>query len=269
MPSLILVTGGTGTLGTRVVRRLVARGCRVRVLSRRTRAGDGGAEYVAGDLATGAGLAEAVVGVDVIVHCASASRGDVEAARNLVTAAGAGGARPHLVFISIVGVDGVRFGYFRAKLAAEGVVVESGLPWTVLRATQFFDFVLGGIRSTARFPVVPVPRGFLCQPVDVDEVAGRLVELALGPPTGRVPDLGGPEVTTWEEMVREYLRATGRRRLVLPLPLPGTGAIRAGGLLVGGQPGGRDASAGRTTWERFLAERLGRAASTAPPPGGR
>jgi uncharacterized protein YbjT (DUF2867 family) len=126
--SSILVTGGTGTLGTNVVRHLRERGRQVRVLSRRQRAGTEGVEYVIGDLATGNGVAEAVAGVDVIVHCASAKKGDVDATRNLVKAATSANRLPHFVYISIVGVDGIPFGYFRAKLAAEKVVVDSDHP---------------------------------------------------------------------------------------------------------------------------------------------
>jgi uncharacterized protein YbjT (DUF2867 family) len=256
MPTPILVTGGTGTLGTRVVQRLVERGCRVRVLSRKPRAGSADLEHVVGDLVLGTGVDEAVAGVDVIVHCASASRGDAEATRNLVNAAARGG-RPHLVYISIVGVDGIRFGYLRTKLAAEDVVTHSGLPWTILRATQFYDYVLNGARGMTRLPIVPVPRDFLCQAIDVVEVADRLVDLALGQPAGRVADIGGPEVSTWAEMIRQYLRATHRRRLVVSLPMPGTRAIRAGGLLVSRASDGHDSRTARRTWEQFLADRTG------------
>jgi uncharacterized protein YbjT (DUF2867 family) len=254
----VLVTGGTGTLGTQVVERLVERGQKVRVLSRRARTGREGVEFVIGDLVSGVGAHEAVAGVDGIVHCASASRGDAEASRHLVTAAMVHGTRPHLVYISIVGVDGVRFGYFQAKLAAEQVVVESGLPWTILRATQFYDYILNGSRSMARFPIVPVPKDFLCQAIDVREVADRLADLALGPPSGRMPDIGGPGVSTWADMLRQYLRATRRRRLVVPLPMPGTRAIRSGGLLVAERQADPDGTTGRQTWQRFLAETIGR-----------
>jgi uncharacterized protein YbjT (DUF2867 family) len=252
----VLVTGGTGTLGSHVVRRLQERGCRVRVLSRKAPAGSSAAEFVAGDLVGDVGVDQAVADVDVIVHCASASRGDVEATRNLVRAAAGRSPRPHLVYISIVGVDGVRFGYFRTKLAVEQVVVESGMPWSLLRATQFYDYILSGARGMTRFPIVPVPKGFQCQAVDVTEVADRLVDVALAPPAGRVPDIGGPEVSTWADMIRQYLEATHRRRLVVPLPLPGMRAVRDGGLLLPD----RRAGVGRT-WEEFLADRLAPTAS--------
>jgi uncharacterized protein YbjT (DUF2867 family) len=250
--SPILVTGGTGTLGTNVVRHLRERGRQVRVLSRRQRAGTEGVEYVIGDLATGNGVAEAVAGVDVIVHCASAKKGDIDATRNLVKAATSANRLPHFVYISIVGVDGIPFGYFRAKLAAEKVVVDSGLPWTLQRATQFYDFILSGAKSTARFPIVLAPKDFLCQPIDPVEVADRLVELALKPPSGRAPDIGGPEVSTWGEMIRRYLQAADRHRPLVQVRLPGTRAIRAGGLLVH-EPTSKQ---GVHTWEDFLAEKL-------------
>ena len=108
---------------------------------------------------------------------------------------------PHLVYISIVGVSGIRFGYFQTKLAAEKIVTDSGLPWT-----------FGGARSLTRFPIIPVPKDFRVQPIDPIEVANKLADLALGPPSGRVPDIGGPEVSTWAEMTRQYLRGIKRKR---------------------------------------------------------
>jgi uncharacterized protein YbjT (DUF2867 family) len=254
MPELILVTGGTGNLGSKVVRRLQERGCRVRVLSRKERPSQTGVEYVVGNLGKGTGLDQALVGVDVIVHCASATKGDVEATRNLVNAAKALKIPPHLIYISIVGVNGVSFGYFQDKLKAEKIVIDSGLPWTLQRATQFYDFVLGGAKGLTRFPIVPVPKDFKVQAIDVREVADKLVELALSPPAGRVQEMGGPEISTRADMIRQYLRVTHRRRLVVPFVMPGTKAIRAGGLLLSEQPGGQEQRAGRLTWEQFVAQ---------------
>lgn len=236
----VLVTGGTGVVGRAVVERLRERGARVRVLTRRP-AGPGhpqGDGFVQGDLETGAGLARAVAGVEVIVHCASAADylrpgRDVEQTRRLLAAVGP--ARPHLVYISIVGVDRIRFGYYRAKLETERLIEESGLPWTVLRTTQFHDLALMFLILLTRLPVALVPRGFQGQPVDTGEVADRLAGLALGPPAGRVPDLGGPRVESTEEMVRRFLTVTGRRRPLLRIPLPGRVAadFRRGGHLLG------------------------------------
>src|SRR5918997_1240502 len=190
--SPILLTGGTGTLGQHVVRRLQDAGCDVRVLSRRNRETGDGIEFVTGDLATGEGIEAAVDGVAAIVHLAGSAKGDEDKARNLVRAASQAGA-PHLVYISVVGAERIpvesgldrnMFGYFASKRAAERIVEDSGLPWTILRATQFHDLILTVARTLAKLPVVPLPAGFRVQPVDADEVAARLVQLALGEPAG-------------------------------------------------------------------------------------
>jgi uncharacterized protein YbjT (DUF2867 family) len=167
----------------------------------------------------------------------------------------------HLVYISVVGADRVpvssgvdraMFGYFAAKLAAERVVADSGLPWTMLRATQFHDLVLMVARQLAKLPVVPVPAGFRFQPVDADEVAARLVELTLGPPAGLVPDLGGPRVYRGADLVRGYLQASHRHRPIVPVWLPGKAAraVRAGANL------SPERAVGHRSWEDFLAERV-------------
>jgi uncharacterized protein YbjT (DUF2867 family) len=193
-----------------------------------------------------------VDGAEIIVHCAGSSKGDEVKARNLVQAAVQAGA-PHLVYISVVGadripvvsrVDRAMFGYYAAKLAAESVVAESGLPWTTLRATQFHDLTLTTVRQLARLPVVPAPAGWRFQPIDTGEVAARLVELALGAPAGLVPDMAGPRVYEMTELLRGYLRARGKHRKAAR-------AFRAGANL------SPERAVGRRTWEEFLAERVG------------
>jgi uncharacterized protein YbjT (DUF2867 family) len=260
MTSPILVTGGTGTLGRLVVRRLRDAGCNVRVLSRRSHKSGDGIEFMTGDLATGEGLEAALNGVEIIVHCAGSAKGDEDKARNLVRAASRAGA-PHLVFISVVGaervpvvsgVDRAMFGYFASKRAAEKVVEDSGLPFTTLRATQFHDLILTVAQRMAKLPVIPVPAGFRFQPIDAGEVAARLVELSLGKPAGLVPDMGGPQAYGAAELIRGYLGATHRHRPIVPLPLPGKAAraFRAGANLAPEQ------AVGHRTWEEFLADRV-------------
>jgi uncharacterized protein YbjT (DUF2867 family) len=260
MTSSILVTGGTGTLGRLVTPLLQDAGGNVRVLSRRSHESGDGVEFVTGDLATGEGIEAAVDGVETIVHCAGSAKGDEDKARNLVRAASRVGA-PHLVNISVVGaeripvvsgVDRAMFGYFGAKRAAELVVADSGLPWTTLRAAQFHDLILMVARQLTKMPVIPIPAGFRFQPIDAGEVAARLVELSLGKPAGFVPDIAGPRVYQMKELVRSYLRATHRRRLIMPVKVPGTAAraIRAGANLAPEQ------AVGHRTWEDFLADRL-------------
>jgi uncharacterized protein YbjT (DUF2867 family) len=194
------------------------------------------------------------------VHCAGTSNGDEDKAANLVREASRAGTR-HLVFISVVGadripvesgVDRAMFAYFASKLAAERVVAASGLPWTTLRATQFYDLILAVAGQMARLPAIPVPAGVRAQPVDAGEVADRLVELALDAPSGLAPDIAGPRVYGAAELFRGYLRARRKRRPILPIPLPGKAAraFRAGANLA------PDRAVGRRTWEEFLAERV-------------
>ncbi|MFD9905521.1 SDR family oxidoreductase [Streptomyces sp. NPDC059063] len=253
MTETILVTGGTGTLGRLVVPLLRDAGREVVVLSRHAKAPHDGVTYVTGDLVKGEGVEAAVAGVDTVLHLAGGPKGDAEAARNLVRAAQDAGVR-HLVYISVIGADRVPLGWFRSKLDAERAVADSGIPWTTLRAAQFHDLVLNVTQKMAKLPVIPVPGGLRFQPVDAREVAARLAELTLGAPKGLVADLAGPKVYGMGELSRGYLAARGKRRLMLPVRMPGKAgrAYRAGENLTldGAQVGG-------CTWEEFLAERMG------------
>jgi uncharacterized protein YbjT (DUF2867 family) len=256
----ILVTGGTGTLGRFVVARLRAKGAEVRVLTRQPRPDADGVSYVVGDLETGAGAEAAVRGVHTIVHCAGSQKGDDVKARHLMAAAARAGVR-HVVYISVVGadrtpvtsgIDRAMFGYVAAKRAAEQIVAESGVPYTTLRATQFHELAFQAVAAMAKLPVVFAPGGTKMQPVAADEVAARLVELALGEPQGLVEEMGGPRIYPFAELARSYLRATGRRRPILAVPAPGGAAraFRAGANLT------PEHAVGHRTWEEFLTERL-------------
>jgi len=252
MSAPILVTGGTGTLGKLVTSRLREAGHPVRVLSRRGGRSAPGVEHVTADLLGGEGVDAAVRGVEIVLHLAGGPKGDDQATRNLVRAAGRAGVR-HLVHISVIGADRIPLAWLRTKRDAEQAIAESGVPWTTLRAAQFHDLVLTVAAKMAKSPVVPVPGGLRFQPVDAREVAARLVELALGAPAGLVPDLAGPTVYGMDELIRGYLGAVGKRRLLLPVRLPGKAgrAYRNGdNLALGG------ATTGSRTWEAFLAERL-------------
>jgi uncharacterized protein YbjT (DUF2867 family) len=263
----VLVTGGTGTLGRAVVRRLLDGGHAARVLSRRLRpereapgedadAGAAGAgpvpvaEWATGDLTSGEGLDAAVAGVRSVIHCATTgTRKDVAGTHELTEALRRSGGMPHLVYISIVGADLVPLFYYRAKVEAERIVQNSGLPWTILRATQFHELIARITTVQRRMPVTLFPAGLSFQPIDAGEVAERLVELALGAPAGRVADMGGPEVRTSRELARLTLHAYGRRRPLLPLPLAGKAArgYRAGHHTTPGH------AVGRTTYAEYLA----------------
>ena len=246
------MTGATGRLGSVLVDRIVTGGGRVRALSRCPNAPRPGVEPIVSDLRTGSGLDAALAGVDVVVHCATTNgRGDVRVMRNLVAAAQRAGG-PQIVFVSIVGVDRIPLFYYRAKLESERLLADSGLPWTVLRATQFHSLVARLFDLQHRAPVFLVPAGVRVQPVDTGDVAERLAELVAQGPAGRTADIGGPEVRTVRELAVLYARARGLRRAVLPVPLPGAAAraYRAGGNLVPAE------ATGRTTFADHLEARV-------------
>ena len=195
--------------------------------------------------------------MSVIVHCAGTAKGDDLKARHLVEAARRAGVR-HLVFISVVGADRVpvvgrmdraMFGFFASKRAAEQVVATSGIPWTTVRATQFHELTFRTVAAIAKLPLAPVPKAFRFQPIGAGDVADRLVELALEAPAGLAPAVGGPTIYEMADLVRSYLRAAGKSRPVVALPMPGraAAAIRAGVNLA------PDRAVGRTTWEEYLA----------------
>jgi uncharacterized protein YbjT (DUF2867 family) len=255
MSEMILVTGGTGTLGGQLVPLLRAAGREVRVLARHSRPAADGVQYLACDLLAedSAALDAALDGVEVVVHLAGGPKGDDVATAHLVRAAAKARVR-HLVLISVIGADAVPIGYFQRKLAAERLVAESGIGYTILRAAQFHDLALFTAQKMAKLPVIPAPGGVRWQPVDSGEVAARLAELSLGEPAGLVPDLAGPRVYRLDELVGDYLRVSGKRRPKLPVHVPGKiGKVYRSGrnLTLTG------ASVGRRTWEEFLDQRVG------------
>ncbi|WP_330233088.1 NAD(P)H-binding protein [Nocardia sp. NBC_00508] len=251
MDKSILVTGGTGALGRVVVARLIDAGQATRVMSRHSRPSADAApyEWAIADLESGEGVDAALTGVGAVVHCATTTNGkkDLAAARTLVDAARRAGS-PHLVYVSIVGVDKISLPYYRGKLAAERMIEESGLPYTILRATQFHDLLRVIFAGAAKLPVIFVP-SFRFQPIDVGEVAGRLVELATGSPVGHAPDIGGPQVRDARDLAGAYVRAAGLRRKITPIRLPGKifRAFRQGGNLA------LEHADGRVTFEEYLA----------------
>jgi uncharacterized protein YbjT (DUF2867 family) len=237
----VLVTGATGHLGQRLLAPLQGAGHTVRQMSRRG-AGPGG---VRADLATGRDLATALAGAEVVVHAASDPRGDpwqvdVAGTRRLVQAVDRDRLR-HLVYVSIVGVDRIPFGYYRAKFSAEQVLLASGLPVTLLRVTQFHGFVDTLLETARKGPVLPVPMGWRLQPVDVGEVAEHIAVLVGAPPTGDVLEFGGPEELTAADVARAWAAAKGSGAHVVATPVPGrmSTAIREGAALPSGGARGR------------------------------
>jgi len=240
----ILVTGGSGTLGTHVVSRLRHKGHDVRVLSRRP-----GVGTHRGDLSTGAGVATAVQGASVVVHAASDTRRfgrrDEQQTRRLLAACSG---VDHLVYISIVGIDRIPYSYYRAKLRVEEMIASSGVAHSILRATQFHELMELGLGVASRLPVAPLPLDFRFQPLAAAEAADHLVSLATGPVAGRVPDVGGPDVMDLASMVAAWRELRGRLRRTVRVPLPGATA-RAFRKGFNTCP---ERAVGTITWRQFL-----------------
>ncbi len=227
-PTTIAVVGGTGTLGRLVVAELQAAGADVRVLSR-------SAPQFPVDLTTGAGLAAALAGCDVVVDASNGSPRApravlVDGAGRLVTAAAEAGVG-HLVLASIVGVDGVPARYQQAKVAQEEVVRAGAVPWSIVRATQFHELVDAALSALARFRVLPRMRAPL-QPVAAAEAAAQVAAVALGGPTFATRNVAGPQTLPISALARQWAARRGVRGVAVPLPLgPAVRkALRAGAL---------------------------------------
>jgi uncharacterized protein YbjT (DUF2867 family) len=255
--STILVSGGTGDLGSKLVERFVAAGDTVRVLSRRPRPAESKTEWAQGDMETGEGLAEAVAGADLVVHAATGggtrAKADVPGTRNLLAACKSAGT-PHFFYISIVGIEKVPLGYYKAKLECERLIENSGVPWSNLRATQFHALMDGFLHMFSRVPfVLPAPKSFKFQPIDTGEVADRMVEEATKGPSGRLADIGGPEVMTFGDMAKVWQRATGKSKRIINVPVFG-GVARAYKAGYNCTPEHAD---GRVTWAEWMGRRYG------------
>jgi len=226
----IAIVGATGTVGAQTARVLAARGHGVRKLPV--------------DLRDGSGLAATLDGVDVVIDAAQGNRRTlVDGTTRLLRAAAQAGVGHH-VGISIVGVDRVGGRYYRAKLAQEDRIRRSGLPWTIVRTTQFHALVARTFAASARLGVVP-SAGALLQPVDPREVARVLADTAEAEPSHAITQFAGPEVLSVGELARRWRRCTGSR--ALPLRLPVSPVLRAGALT---NPG---AWRGRVTFDSWLA----------------
>jgi hypothetical protein len=152
------------------------------------------------------------------------------------------------VALSIVGIDKANSGLYAGKLVQEDEVRHGGIPWTILRSTQFHEFVPMSIKAASVGPLAFVPT-MVTQPVAAKEVAAALVDAAEAGPKGRLQDLGGPRTEHLKGLVTAYLAKMRQKKLIVPLHLPGTmgKAMRNGGLIPA--PG---SAVGRQTFQEWL-----------------
>ncbi|WP_219834796.1 SDR family oxidoreductase [Paenibacillus sp. R14(2021)] len=208
----IVVIGGTGMIGTKLGKKLI----------------DLGHEVVAAspskgvNTITGEGLAEALKGAQVVVDVSNSPSWEDAAVleffetstRNLLAAEAAAGVGHH-VALSVVGTDGLLFsGYFRAKMAQENLITSSNVPYTIVRATQFFEFASGLTAIFAEDDIVRTPNASI-QAIAGDDVAAALVDFAVGAPLNGLIDIAGPERISLKEFVTQSMRSTQDNRQVV------------------------------------------------------
>src|SRR5262245_29343034 len=213
----IVVIGGTGLIGSKVVANLNQKGHEAIAAAPKTGV----------NTMTGEGLEEAMAGTQVAIDLANSPSFEDKAVldffetsgRNLLAAEAAAGVRHH-VALSIVGTDRTDNGYFRAKVAQEKLIKGSGIHYTIIRATQFLEFLGGIAASSADGNVVKLPP-ISFQPIAADDVAASVADVALAPPRNGIVEIAGPERGPFNEMVARYLTAIGDPRKVVSDPAAG------------------------------------------------
>ena len=273
----LLLTGATGTLGQQVVKALANNPNIVaRLMSRRVLdpGGSGGlrpysrvglrrlsgygaptgrvqesvafsfptASWVRADLKSGAGLSDAVRDIDVIIHCAGDPRRLLEAARAMKVS--------QIVYISIVGCDRIPLFYYQQKVAEEEAIKTSGIPFSILRATQFHALIDVLLRASSRLPwITPLPTDWRFQSIAESEVGRHMVELALASPTGAIQELGGPQVLSLGEMAHTWFALRQMHRAIIPYWIPGKVAA---GYHRGDNTCGIELPHGDITWAQWI-----------------
>jgi uncharacterized protein YbjT (DUF2867 family) len=211
----IVVIGGTGRIGSKTVAILR----------------QGGHEVVAAspqsgiNTITGEGLKQAMAGTHVVIDLANSPSFEDKAVleffetsgRNLLAAEAAAGSIRHHVALSIVGIDRSDNGYFRGKVAQEKLIKASGTPYTIIRSTQFMEFLGGIAASSANGNIVSISPG-LFQPIAADDVAANVADVALATPRNGIVEIAGPERAPFNEIVARYLKAVGDPRQVVSDP---------------------------------------------------
>ena len=210
----IVVIGGTGLIGSKTVAILRQGGHEVVAASPQS-----GVNTI-----TGEGLKEVMAGAQVVIDLANSPSFEDKAVleffetsgRNLLAAEAAAGVRHH-VALSIVAIDRTDNGYFRAKVAQEKLIVASGIPYTIIRATQFLEFLGGIADSSADGNIVRLPP-CLFQPIAADDVAAIVADVALAAPRNGIVEIAGPERAPFNEIIARYLKAVGDPREVVSDP---------------------------------------------------
>lgn len=219
----VLVTGSTGHLGSTLLKQLKGTDYKIKITSRRKPEGLGQFDWVYSDLSSGEGLEEAIKDVDVIIHAATSPIKNSKMVEVLGFKRFLGKMEhvKHLIYPSIVGIDEIPFKYYKQKFEAEELLKNSSIPHTIVRATQFHNFVENLFISKPLFKRYVIPGNFKFQSVDVSEFASHLIGLVEKDPQGRADDFGGPVIMTLKEMVELKIKKNNESNKVLSISFPG------------------------------------------------
>ena len=262
----ILIIGGSGVLGSAVVHTLQTERIDFLTGSRNQLKKDSYSTvnqsidipWMHVDLVMGEGLSEALIGVDTVLHLASAPGKigrdyfETVTTRNLLKTLKQSDVK-HLIYSSIVGVDTIQYSYYRAKREAEILIQESTIPYTILRATQFHDLVDFAISKLMSLPIGFIPKRLLDQPIDVEPVAQRLVQFAQRGPQQNIFKLGGPQILDAGTLTQVWMKYQKVSKPIIPIPTIGS-LMKSFGK---GEHTCPETAAGSKTWEAYLAERYG------------
>ncbi|RFU63112.1 SDR family oxidoreductase [Peribacillus glennii] len=249
----ILVTGSTGQLGLALLDQFIHSDCNVRITSRGKPDNANHFNWVHSDILTGEGLEEAAKDIDVIIHAATSPMKnsksiDVTGLEKFLSQLQH---IKHFIYPSIVGIENIPFKYYRHKYEAEGVLKNSLIPYTIVRATQFHSFVQKMFLSKPLLKRYFIPGDFKFQSVDTGEFAQHLIGLINVGPQGRIDDFGGPEIMTLGEMAELQIKVNKEKNKVISLPLPG----KLSKAYVAGRNTNGTRKTGKVTFEQFLQNR--------------
>ena len=253
------MTGGTGKLGRIVIPQLLKRGDKVEVLTTRTNTELPSAVNIrTGDLTNLSILRKTLSdsGSEVIVHSASnfldPENVDVKGTENLLEAIQKKKIK-HIIYISIVGVEKSQYPYYKAKYEAERMIINTGIPYTILRATQFHHFVLHRLikpLDTKPGEILQLPENFVFQSIDISDVAKMVVELVGKEPQNGTISVGGPEILPLEKMAQDYLDFLNRKDKIELVPAE---AFKVFQTRINLCP---DNDYGKVTWTEYLSSNL-------------
>ncbi|QCR32231.1 SDR family oxidoreductase [Lysinibacillus sp. SGAir0095] len=250
----VLVTGSTGKLGSALLKQLKGKNYQVKITSRKKPEGIDGFTWIYSDLLSGDGIEDAVQDVEVVIHAATSP---IKNSKNIEITGFENFLSKlrhinHFIYPSIVGIEEIPYKYYKLKFEAEQLLMNSSIPHTITRATQFHSFVESLLISRPILKRYVIPGSLKFQSVDVDEYASHIIELIEKGPQGKVDDFCGPEIMTLKEMAELKIKINNETNGVLNISVPGK-LFRS---LVEGKNTNSKRKIGKVTFEEYLRNRL-------------